>query len=321
MRAPPLNDLMKRFNERVRQFFRHFTELQCSLAPSVAIPNYQSLHADTHILLLKITSRKIKVVMSKSWCPIRSRPTHLLPLRGRVQREIDLGIDRALHRQLRRQSRGSWEPDSGSRETGSGRSHVFVEPQCQDSCTLPSSTSKRLPFLFPPLMLLHKPVYHPSRGNLSTMPADLTPWRQADNLVRNLVQVLRKEPESEGQLILAQHHNGGWVPLNAVAQTRPIVQWAAKHLPQVSPTSEDFLPQLRSRLREEGPSNAGIHSYNLPPPRPPHLPPCHWTQFIGARSLSSLPTNIMMGGLRESLEYSGGEPHSPHTVPTDQKNC
>ncbi len=72
------------------------------------------------------------------------------------------------------------------------------------------------------------------------------------------VQGLRKEPELEGHVLLAQKYSDGWIPIQMLAIARPVTQWISKHA-KVSPLSTEGLLQfLVEHLRQEVMTSTGV---------------------------------------------------------------
>lgn len=72
-----------------------------------------------------------------------------------------------------------------------------------------------------------------------------------------ILQGLKKEPEFEGYIALAQWFNGGWLPVQQLAAARPILQWARQQAPEALNSPEELLSAIQSRLESEKMTLAG----------------------------------------------------------------
>lgn len=75
-----------------------------------------------------------------------------------------------------------------------------------------------------------------------------------------LLQGLRKEPEFEGYIALAQRFNDGWLPVQQLASARPIIHWARQNAPEALNSPEEFLSAVQKRLESEKMTLSGAFS-------------------------------------------------------------
>ena len=65
------------------------------------------------------------------------------------------------------------------------------------------------------------------------------------------MQGLRKEPELEGHLLLAQKYSQGWLPIQILAIARPITQWINKRITKAFLSPEAFLRLITEQMAQE----------------------------------------------------------------------
>ena len=71
------------------------------------------------------------------------------------------------------------------------------------------------------------------------------------------LQGLRKEPEVEGNLILAQKYDDGWLPIQHLLQSRAVMTWLKQQPDAPLQDIEALTGVLQQQLRTEGMPNAG----------------------------------------------------------------